>query len=341
MLSGYEERSDLEGRIARAMTADGNDVFVLVGPRDLDPDESFEAQDSDVRDRFEEAGFTGVQILVQRPHRPGQSRRGSLHLRLLRRPDLEAGDADRRPDGRDRHSTQIGQMTPRPMDTTWTDLESELGQTDTDTTVEMGQTDTEMDMDPETGTTAGTDLGDDDTQIGGLDTDTTELGQTGPDHRDPVGQMGTDTEDRTQWARWTPTPTELGQTGTDIGEDTQVGQMDTDAETGQIGRALSGADADRMVSDIEGAGIQNADQFQGRVVRATSNGSPVFFLITSRDMSADAEVDISEDEVRQKLQEADLQDIEFVDDVAFVRGDFEDDSVFVLAGDLMGRGMQQ
>jgi hypothetical protein len=212
-----------------------------------------------------------------------------------------------------------------------TDLESELGQTDTDTTVEMGQTDTELDMEPETGTMAGTDIGED-TQVGQMDTDTeTELGQTGTDIGEDtqVGQMDTDID------------TELGQTDTDIGEDTQVGQMDTDAETGQIGRALSGADADRMASDIEGAGIQNADRFHGQVVRATSNGSPVFFLITSRDMSADAEVDISEDEVRQKLQEADLQDIEFVHDVAFVRGDFDDDSVFVLAGDLMGRGMQQ
>jgi hypothetical protein len=320
MLSGYEERSNLEGRIARAMTADGNDVFVLVGPRDLDPDESFETQDSDIRDRFEEAGFTGVQNLgnarIARANLDDDHYIVAFSADQIARPGMQTGGLT------GETGTQIGQMD--------TDLESELGQTDTDTTVEMGQDDIAMDMDPETGTTAGTDLVDDDTQIGGLDTDTeTELGQTGTGIGEDtqVGQMGTDTE------------TEMGQTGTGIGEDTQLGQMGTDAETGQIGRALSGADADRMVSDIEGAGIQNADQFQGRVVRATSNGSPVFFLITSRDMSA--EVDISEDEVRQKLQEADLQDIEFVDDVAFVRGDFEDDSVFVLAGDLMGRGMQQ
>jgi hypothetical protein len=249
MLSGYEERSELEGRIARAMTADGNDVFVLVGPRDLEPDESFEAQDSDVRDRFEQAGFTGVQVL-------GSPRLARANLDEDHYIFAFSADQIWRP------GMQTGGLTGEP----------------------------------------GTGIGQDDTR---------------------VGQMDTDIE------------TELGQTGTEIG------RMDTDAETGQIGRALSEADADRMVSDIEGAGIQNADQFQGRLVRAMSNGAPVFFLITSRDMSADAEVDISEDEVRQKLQEADLQNIEFVDDVAFVRGDFDDDSVFVLAGDLMGRGMQQ
>jgi hypothetical protein len=289
-LSGYEERSDLEGRIARAMTADGNDVFVLVGPRNLDPDESFEAQDSDIRDRFEEAGFTGVQTLdnarIARANLDEDHYIFAFSADQISRPGMQTGGLTGETGtsiGQD--GTRVGQMDQPELDQP--DLEqSDLEQSDRETTTQMGQTDTEMDMDPTTGTT--------------------------------------------------------GQAGTVLGEDdTQVGQMDTDIQTGQIGRGLSEADADRMASDIEGAGIQNVDQFHGRVVRATSNGSPVFFLITSRDMSADAEVDISEEEVRQKLQEADLQDIEFVDDVAFVRGDFDDDSVFVLAGDLMGRGMQQ
>ncbi|MFW6087949.1 MAG: hypothetical protein ACODAG_12135, partial [Myxococcota bacterium] len=136
VLSGYEERSELEGRIARAITADGDDVFVLVGPRNLEPDDSFETQDSDVRDRFEEAGFTSVQVM-------GDARIARANL-----------DEDHYifAFSADRTGIQTGGLT----DETGTDMgrdETVLGETDTDTTVEMGQTDTEMDMDPETGTT--------------------------------------------------------------------------------------------------------------------------------------------------------------------------------------------
>ena len=63
MLGEYEARSEIQGHIVRAITPDGNHVLVLVGPRNLEPDGSVEANDSDVSSRFEEGGFTDVAIL--------------------------------------------------------------------------------------------------------------------------------------------------------------------------------------------------------------------------------------------------------------------------------------
>jgi hypothetical protein len=312
LLSGFEERSELEGHLARATTSDGNDVLVFVGPRDLDADESFEAQESDIRERFQEAGFTGMQSLDE--VRIARANLDDEHY-------IFALSADRLT----RLGTEVGAMTGETGAEMGRD-ETALGQTDTDTSVEMGQT--EMDMDPQTGAGTATQMGQTD-----LETDT----QTGAGTDTQMGQ--TDLETDTQIGAGTDT--QMGQA--DLETDTQTGaQMDTDAEARQIGRALSEPDADRIVSDIEGAGFENAEEFQGRIVRARSeDGAPVFFLITPRDMTADAGLEINEDEVREKLQEADLQDIQFVDDAKIVRGEFEDNSVFVLAGDLTGRGIQQ
>ncbi len=131
-----------------------------------------------------------------------------------------------------------------------------------------------------------------------------------------------------------------GQTGTDA--QTQMGQTGTETETGQIGRALSEPDADRIVSNLEEAGLEDASKFQGRLVKATGeNNAPVFFVISSKDMESDAEIDINEDDVRQKLEDSGLEDVQFIDNAQIVRGNLEDDHVFVLAGDLFGQGGQQ
>jgi hypothetical protein len=310
MLSEYEARAEVEARIVRAITPEGNHVLVLVGPRDFEPGGSVESQDSDVRERFEGGRFSDVVIL-------GEPR--------IFRADLDedhyifALSADQIL----RFGVQTGGLTGE-TDTEMGRDATVLGETDTDTTVEMGQTDTEMQMDPETGTTAQTDT---DTQMGQTGTDTeTQMGQTGTDTETQLGQTGTDTE------------TQLGQTGTDT--ETQVGQ--TGAETGQAGRALSEPDADRIVSNLEEAGLEDASEFQGRLVKATGeNNAPVFFVITSKDMESEAEIDINEDEVRQKLEDSGLEDVQFIDDARIVRGNLEDDHVFVLAGDLFGQGGRQ
>jgi hypothetical protein len=120
----------------------------------------------------------------------------------------------------------------------------------------------------------------------------------------------------------------------------QVGQTGTQA--GQIGRALSEPDADRIVSNLEEAGLQNAEEFQGRLVKAmTVTDRPMFFVITAKNMDSGGQVDINEDEVRQKLESAGLEKVEFIKDAKIVRGELEDDQVFVLAGDLFGQTGQQ
>lgn len=287
MLSEYEARSEVEARIVRAITPEGNHVLVLVGPRNFEPGGSVAAQDSDVRERFEGGRFSDVVILGEP---------------TIFRADLDedhyifALSADQIL----RFGVQTSGLTGETGGETDTEMGRDatvLGETDTDTTVEMGQSDTEMQMDPETGTTAQTD------------------NQTGTDTGTQMGQTGTDTETR------------MGQTGT---------------ETGQIGRALSEPNADRIVSNLEEAGLEDASKFQGRLVKATGeNNAPVFFVITSKDMESEAEIDINEDDVRQKLEDSGLEDVQFIDNAQIVRGNLEDDHVFVLAGDLFGQGGQQ
>jgi len=120
-------------------------------------------------------------------------------------------------------------------------------------------------------------------------------------------------------------------------------EMDSEAETGQLGRALGEPDAGRIVSAVEEAGIEDASEFQGRLLRArTEDGAPVFFMITPKDMEAGTAVDIGEDEIRQKLEEANLEDVQFIEEAMLVRGSLEDDNVFVMAGfGMMGQGTQQ
>jgi hypothetical protein len=317
LLAEFDERSEMEGRLARALTAEGNQVLVFVGPQNLEADGSVEAEDSDIRDRFEEAGFTSVEILDDA--RIARAEFDDDHYIFAMSADQimrfgtqtgavtgEPGEMDQTELGMD--DAQIGTA----MGQADTQTQTQLGQTDTDTTTQMG--DTQLDMDPDAGTT------------------TDQLGQTDTEMDTQLGQ--TDTQMDTQLGQ---TETQLGQTGTEM--DTQVGEADTGAETGQIGRALSEPDADRIVSSIGDAGFEDAAEFQGRLFRAMSeDGAPVFFLITSRDMESDAEVNVSEDDVREKLEAANLEDVQSIDDVKIVRGSLEDDHVYVLAGDLTRLG---
>jgi hypothetical protein len=272
LLEGYEDRSEVEGRLARAMTIEGNQVLVLVGPKDLEAGGSVEAEDSDIRDRFQEGGFTGVEILEEA--RIARAELDDDHYIFALSADQISGSG------------------------------MQIGSAGTTGSTAMGQTDTQS------GTTG--------TQSG-----STTTGQTDTTGSTTMGQ----------------TDTQSGTTGTQSGS-TTMSQTDTQtgtAGTGQVGRALSEPDAERIVSDLDEAGVDDAKEFKGRLLRAsTEDGADVFFIITSKDMESDAEIDISEDEVRSKLEEANLEDIEFIDDAKVVRGSLDDDDVFVLAGDLMG-----
>ena len=56
-----EERRDLGAKLLRGTTEDGATIFMLVSPRDLTTEEEVEVSADDLRQRFEDAGFTGVQ----------------------------------------------------------------------------------------------------------------------------------------------------------------------------------------------------------------------------------------------------------------------------------------
>jgi hypothetical protein len=63
--AGIEERRDFTGTLMRAQTEDGQTVFMLVSPRDLGPNGEIEVSESDLRERFEDAGFTNVEVVDQ------------------------------------------------------------------------------------------------------------------------------------------------------------------------------------------------------------------------------------------------------------------------------------
>jgi hypothetical protein len=319
LLSGYEERSDINGHLAWAMGAEGDPMLILVAPEDLAAGGAVAAQENDIRDRFEGAGFSGLRVLdgasIARAELDDEHYIFALTSEQFKQAGMQTGAL-----GGDTGTTgQAG-----------TDMGTGSGTT-------MGQTNsgTGTDMGTQSGTQSGTTMGQTDTQTE-TQSDTqsgTQLGQT---------DSGTGTDIGTE------TDTQLGQTdtqtGTDMGTDmgTGSGTAVGESETGQASRALSEPDAARFVSDLEEAGLQDAQEFQGRLAKAMDEeGTPIFFIITSKDMESTATVDVSEDEVRQKLEQANLQDVEFIDDAKIVRGTLEGDQVFVVAGDLMGRGTQQ
>jgi hypothetical protein len=59
--AGIEERRDFGGSLFRARTEDGQSIFMLVSPRDLSEKGEVEVSESDLRERFEEAGFSNIE----------------------------------------------------------------------------------------------------------------------------------------------------------------------------------------------------------------------------------------------------------------------------------------
>jgi hypothetical protein len=63
--AGIEERRDFGGTLFRAQTEDGQTVFMMVTPRDLGETDEIEVSESDLRERFEEAGFANIERVEQ------------------------------------------------------------------------------------------------------------------------------------------------------------------------------------------------------------------------------------------------------------------------------------
>ena len=369
MLSAYEERSEIDGFIARATDADGNPVLVLVTPSDFESESKVKAQENDLRDRLQQSRFNGVEML-QQPTIVRAIVDENNHIialsatRIVPSHTQTSGLSDQTgtesQTGSQAQSGTQGQTGSQAQMGTQSQTGSQAqsgtqGQTGSQDQTAMtqgqtGETGTSGASGAVTGGEPSTMLSEDDSATGQTGS---EMGQTGSE----MGQTDTDmSRDATELSQTdTDTTVEMGQTdtvmqmdpesgatGTDSGDSqTQAGQTGT--ESGQVGRALSEAGAGRIVSDLQEAGIDNPAEFQGRIVRArTSDGAPVFFMISSQDMQAGAAGGINEDEVRKNLEQADLQDIQFIGDAKLLRGEMDGDQVFVLAGsDLMGSSAQQ
>jgi len=63
--ANIEERRDFGGKLVRATTEDGASVFMLVSPRDLTTEDEIALSADEIRERFEDAGFTAVQIIEE------------------------------------------------------------------------------------------------------------------------------------------------------------------------------------------------------------------------------------------------------------------------------------
>jgi hypothetical protein len=63
--AGIEERRDFGGKLLRATTEQGATVFMLVSPRDLTTEGEVELSADELRERFQDAGFTGIQEIAE------------------------------------------------------------------------------------------------------------------------------------------------------------------------------------------------------------------------------------------------------------------------------------
>lgn len=63
--AGIEERRDFGGKLLRATTEQGATVFMLVSPRDLTTEGEVEISSEELRERFQDAGFTGIQEIEE------------------------------------------------------------------------------------------------------------------------------------------------------------------------------------------------------------------------------------------------------------------------------------
>jgi hypothetical protein len=119
------------------------------------------------------------------------------------------------------------------------------------------------------------------------------------------------------------------------GVDTQPGVDVVGSDADQVTRALGGDfDRDHFGQKLDDAGIEDRAEFQGKLVRArTEDGQSLRLLIGPEGFAGDEEVELSEDELREKLEDAGLSDVQVVEDnVAMIRGSYNGHSVLILGG---------
>lgn len=106
---------------------------------------------------------------------------------------------------------------------------------------------------------------------------------------------------------------------------------------GQPGQATQQLDQQEIQQQLEQANIENLEEFQGRLIRArTQQGNTLFMIVGPQDMAGGESVDVDQNQLRQSLQQANLQDIEFLEDGAHLfRGSLEGNAVLAMAGNII------
>lgn len=96
--------------------------------------------------------------------------------------------------------------------------------------------------------------------------------------------------------------------------------------------ALGAEDVRTRLGD---AGIEVRDDVEAELFRAHYEDRPVFMLFAPEGVEAGAAVEYSPEEIRDRLEDAGLTDVEhFEEDIHFVRGQYEDYAVLAISGDL-------
>jgi len=106
---------------------------------------------------------------------------------------------------------------------------------------------------------------------------------------------------------------------------------------GQPGRATQQLGQQAIQQQLDQANIEDLEQFQGSLVRArTQQGSTLFLIVGPQDMSGGDSVDVNQDQLRQSLQRANLQDIQVIEDGTHLfRGNLEGNAVLAMAGNFI------
>jgi hypothetical protein len=95
--------------------------------------------------------------------------------------------------------------------------------------------------------------------------------------------------------------------------------------------AEGGLDAEALRERLGAAGVEVEEDFEPMLLRAEHDGRAIFLLVGPDGFSAGS-IDLSEDELREKLEEAGLSDVEAVDDdeLAFARGSYQESAVLAI-----------
>jgi hypothetical protein len=102
-----------------------------------------------------------------------------------------------------------------------------------------------------------------------------------------------------------------------------------------IGAQSQSATAGRSMDRLGDIKIDERQEFRGQLVRAVNpDGHPVLLIIGPENFEGDtAPEGFDRDKVRDRLQQAEFRNIEFVDNLAAVRGEIDDKAVLALSAE--------